>query len=660
MCGITGFWSFTSENKVNLTEIVSKMNSFLAHRGPDDRGVWVDEIHGLALGHSRLSIIDLSSSGHQPMQSSCGRYVISYNGEVYNFKEIRETLENRGVSFRGHSDTEVVLAAISTWGLQDALKKFNGMFSFALWDKKDSKLYLVRDRVGIKPLYFGIQKNILFFSSELKAIRAHPSFDAELDFNNLALFFRHNYIPAPFCIYKDLQKLLPGHFAVISMDSKIKVVNYWDIREISSRKGKEYLDLSEKKVESTLESLLLDSVNIRMRSDVPLGAFLSGGVDSSLIVALMQAQSSLPVKTFTVGFYKDEFNEAQYAKKVAEHLGTKHTELYVKPKQAQEVISRLPDIYDEPFSDSSQIPTFLISQLTRHHVTVSLSGDGGDELFAGYNRYFRVKDFWEKTRFIPNPLKHFLSGTIRSISSDGWDRFFSRVRFLMPDIFKKKMFGGKLYELTEFFNCRTTDDLYKRFISHWTKPQELVAIAKEPATVIGDRSLSTEIPDFVDRMMFLDLVTYLPDDILTKVDRASMAVSLEARVPMLDHRIIEFSKKLPLNLKIKREKSKWLLRKILYKYIPEKLIDRPKMGFAIPIDTWLSGPLRDWAEDLLSKDGMRKEGILDPEPIHRLWREHLTGKCNWGHLLWDVLMFQSWYKRWMKSSSYERSMPVAS
>jgi len=649
MCGIAGFWTQRGNNRETLKEEIIKMTKTLAHRGPDDEGFYIDKKVDIALGHRRLSILDLSPKGHQPMISFSDRYVIVYNGEIYNYKELKKEIENNfDIKFKSDTDTEVILAGFEVWGVEETLKRINGMFAFALWDKKEKELFLARDRIGIKPLYYGVQNGILFFASELKAIRANRFFKPEIDRNALALFFRHNYIPAPYSIYRNIKKLEPGYYAVIDKNLNIKIRRYWDIEKIVEDGIKNPIDLSEKEATLELEKLLLDSVKKRMIADVPLGAFLSGGIDSSTVVALMQAQSNIPVKTFTIGFYEDDYNEAKFAKELAKYLGTDHTELYVTPKEAMDVIPKLSDIYDEPFSDSSQIPTFLVSQLTKRYVTVSLSGDGGDELFGGYNRYFRTSNTWNRINFIPYVVRLRLSKMISLFSPRFIDRVLKPVKVIAPKQVKNILSGDKVLKFSKILTSRNPDELYKKLISHWKNPEKLVFNSKEPKTILDDfLRVKDFIPNFKDRMMFFDFMTYLPDDILTKVDRASMAVSLEARVPILDHRIVEFSKKLPLNFKIKNGKSKWILRQVLYRYVPKELVERPKMGFGVPIDNWIRDPLRDWAEDLLDEKKIKRDEFLNPEPIRKLWKEHLSGKRNWQYLLWDVLMFQAWKERWM-------------
>lgn len=644
MCGITGFFGSVRRKKADeLSITVARMAATLHHRGPDDGGVWVDAETGIALGHRRLSIVDLSPEGHQPMLSAGGRYVIVYNGEVYNFMDLRRRLESQGCRFRGHSDTEVMLAAIEQWGLEEAVRRFVGMFAFALWDRKEHVLHLVRDRLGIKPLYYGWMGKTLLFGSELKALRAHPDFEGRIDRNALALFLRHNYIPAPYCIYQGIYKLPPGCMLSINGYSTPMPVPYWSAREVVQRGSADHFDGSEDEAADQLEILLTEAVRLRMVADVPLGAFLSGGVDSSTVVALMQAQSQRPVETFTIGFYEDEYNEAEDAKAVARHLGTDHTELYVTPEEAMAVIPRLPVLYDEPFADSSQIPTFLVSQLARRHVTVSLSGDGGDELFAGYNRYFWCRSIWRKIGWMPGTLKKAAAGGLKALTPQSWEFLFKRLGPVLPERVKQRNPGDKLHKLAEVLVADRPEVMYLNLASHWKDPASLVPGAIEPATALNDPGQWADLHDFTGRMMYLDLVTYLPDDILTKVDRASMGVSLEARVPLLDHRVVEFAWRLPLAMKIRNGQGKWLLRRVLYRYVPHELIERPKMGFGVPIDRWLRGPLKEWANDLLDAGRLKREGFLNPDPITRIWREHLNGERNWQYYLWDILMFQAWH-----------------
>lgn len=640
MCGIAGLWSADGIGAESLHALARQMAETLSHRGPDGSGVWVDATSGLALGHRRLSVIDLSEAGHQPMLSPSGRYVISYNGEVYNFGDLRRELEALDYGFRGHSDTEVMLAAFEAWGVEPAVRRFVGMFAIALWDRQSHELKLIRDRLGIKPLYYGWCGKTFLFGSELKALRAYPGFNAEVDRDALCLYLRHNYIPAPYTIYKSIYKLLPGHILTVPKattgESGIRDCAYWSIRHVAEAGMHSRLSSDGEALE-ILEITLRQAVGSRMISDVPLGAFLSGGVDSSTVVALMQAQSSRPVKTFSIGFEESKYSEAVHARRVAEHLGTDHTELYVTPTDAMAVIPMLPGMYDEPFADSSQIPTYLVSKLARSAVTVSLSGDGGDELFAGYDRYFRTLDVWRKIGWAPAAGRRAL-GALLERGPDGMLKVASRLArggTISSDRLRK--LGGML-------SSNSPQSLYREFLSHWRRPAEVVIGGEEPDYFLG-RDGNWEIsPEIEENMCFADLNSYLPDDILTKVDRASMAVSLEARVPLLDHRMVELAWRVPMEMKIRNGQSKWLLRQLLYKYVPPELIERPKMGFGVPIDEWLRGPLRDWAESLLSKDRLKREGFFNPEPIRAKWREHLSGARRWHYYLWDVLMFQAWWE----------------
>lgn len=628
MCGVAGFWD-TSGQMGEPGATTRRMIRSLVHRGPDGHGIWFDRQAGVSLGHRRLAILDLSPEGHQPMVSSSGRYVISYNGEVYNFGALRAELERQGQAFRGHSDTEVMLAAIEHWGLERAVTLFIGMFAFALWDRQDRKLFLVRDRLGIKPLYYGQVNGSFVFASELKAFRAYPGFAGSIDRGALALLLRHNYIPAPYSIYEDIRKLLPGHILSLDIGNKdnlaVHAQAYWSARTVAEHGPTTPFRGSPEEAIEQLDTLLQDAVRLRMLADVPLGAFLSGGIDSSTVVALMQAQSSRPVKTFSIGFHETSYNEAEYAKAVAHHLGTEHTELYVTPEDAMQVIPKLPTLFDEPFSDSSQIPTFLVSQLARKHVTVSLSGDGGDELFYGYDRYAFSRRIWQAIAWMPWGARTWLGCMLTAAS--------------------QRMRSRKLNTLAEVLSMDGPDALYQRVVSHWKDSASVVLNAEEPVTALTDPSRHALLPNFDERMMFLDMVSYLPDDILVKVDRASMGASLEARVPLLDHRVIEFAWRLPLGLKYNGGRGKWILRQVLDKYVPRELINRPKVGFGVPIKNWLRGPLREWAEAMLDEHRLHEEGYFDPVPIRKKWLEHQEGDFDWHFYLWDVLMFQAWLKR---------------
>lgn len=649
MCGFCGFVDLSGAgNSGSHGRILEKMTNQIAHRGPDDSGQWLEPDIGLALGHRRLSIVDLSPEGHQPMVSEAGRYVIVFNGEIYNYRDVRKKLEsgNANIGWRGHSDTEVMLAAIEQWGVQQALVQFNGMFAFALWDRQERKLYLARDRLGEKPLYYGWSNGVLLFGSELKSLRAHPAWQGHIDRDALTLYMRHNYIPAPYCIYSNIKKLPPASLLTIIPEKGVSQVAtpelYWSAFNVAESSNKKQFRFDDAEAITQLDGLLRKAVAMRMEADVPLGAFLSGGVDSSTIVALMQAQSSRPVRSFSIGFSEKEYNEAEHARAVAQHLGTEHTELIVTPEQAMAVVPRLPHLYDEPFSDASQIPTFLVSEMARRHVTVSLSGDGGDELFGGYTRYFWGMKIWNKVKWMPPAARFALAKMINSLKPQTWDELFIKLNHFLPASAVQRMPGDKLQKLADVLRARSPELMYQSLVSQWQFPENVVLRGKEPMTNLNDRSRWPQVCDFVHYMMYQDMVGYMPDDILTKVDRASMGVSLEARVPLLDQHIVEFAWQVPTEMKIRNGQGKWLLRQVLYKYVPRELIERPKMGFAIPIDSWLRGPLRDWAEGLIDRRTLDEQGYFDTDLIHRTWNEHLSGKRNWQYRLWGVLMFQAW------------------
>ncbi|MFQ6016725.1 MAG: asparagine synthase (glutamine-hydrolyzing) [Kiloniellaceae bacterium] len=637
MCGITGLLR-TGSPRVELAAAAAAMGATLGHRGPDDSGLWVDEPAGVAFAHRRLAIIDLSPLGHQPMTSASGRYVICYNGEVYNFQEMREELAARGAKFRGGNDTEVILAALEAWGVEAAVQRFIGMFVFALWDKTRRALTLTRDRLGIKPLYWGEHNGLFLFGSELKALTACPGCTLEVDRDALAAFVRWNYVPSPHCIYRGIRKLEPGTMLTVRAGQSPRVTRYWDMRRVAREGVANPLRRSDEWASDRLEELLKDAVKRRMVADVPLGVFLSGGTDSSLVAALMQAQSDRPVRTFTIGFREPDYNEAVHAKAVATHLGTDHTELYVEPAHALSVIPDLPRHYDEPFADSSQVPTFLVSEMTRRHVGVALSGDGGDELFAGYTRYHWAEMVRRRFGGLPRPVRAALGSLIAAGPASLWEL----AARPLPAGRRPQRIGERAHKLAGFLREPDEDAIYRRQHSRWSNPAEIVLGGNEPRGIAFDPTVANEIPGFIERMQFLDTVTYMPDDILTKVDRASMAVSLEARVPLIDHRVVEFVWRLPFSMKVRAGTDKWLLRQVLYRYVPREIIERPKMGFGVPIGRWLRGPLRDWAEALLGERRLKEEGFLESRPIRRTWDDFLAGRSPSQEPLWVVLMFQAW------------------
>jgi asparagine synthase (glutamine-hydrolysing) len=611
MCGFAGF---VTTNNYDNVDIIKKMLAKIHHRGPNDDGFFLDEGNGLVLGHKRLSIQDLSPLGHQPMLSNDERYIIVFNGEIYNFKTLKSQLD---YDFKGNSDTEVFLAMVVLWGLERALKESVGMFAFALWDKHKKTLTLARDRMGEKPLYYGVQNGDLLFASELSALKQHPSFENKIDRNALASFMRYSYVPTPYSIYEGIKKLAAGHYWQYK-EGQGKLVQYWSVQQ--SYNNAEAIS-DEKIAKEKLSFLLNQSVAQQMISDVPTGAFLSGGIDSSLISAVMQQQSNSAIDTFTIGFENKNYNEAIHAKAVAKHLKTNHHELILTPQNCLDIVPKLANIYSEPFADSSQIPTFLVSQLAKENVTVALSGDGGDELFCGYNRYFQTEKVWRIVKFLPKKL---IQKMLNLPTAAQWN--------LLSSVIGQKNLGDKIYKLTTMLEVNSFDDLYCNLTSQWQQPNNIVKGADEYFFKTPIKSVS--------EMMLADQQHYLMDDILTKVDRAGMAVSLETRVPLLDYRLVEFSYQIPLNLHHKNNQSKYLLRQMLYNFVPKELIERPKMGFGVPIEHWLRDELKDWAENLLQKEKL--EQYFHSKPILEKWQEHLSKKRNWQYQLWNVLIFMSW------------------
>ena len=652
MCGVAGFLDGGCSLPEGASAIARAMADAVAHRGPDDAGVWLDREAGVALAHRRLAVIDLSPAGRQPMLSMSGRNVIVFNGEIYNHAELRRRLETRypnAVCWRGRSDTETLLAAVECWGLEEALQAAVGMFALALWDRKDRTLSLARDRIGEKPLYYGLQNGVLLFGSELKALAAHPAFAGDVDREALALLLRDLYIPSPRSIYKGILKLPAGTYVRIAADRGRERVGelpepqpYWSLRNVIAAGCEQPFEGAPEEAVDALHGLLLEAVRRQMAADVPLGAFLSGGVDSSTIVALMQAQSDRPVRTFTIGFEESGYDEAQYARSVAGHLGTEHTELYVSARDALDVIPRLPALFDEPFADSSQIPTFLVSAMARRHVTVALSGDGGDELFGGYLLYSTTPRRWRALSQVPTPLRRLGAHTVATFLAPGpaWQpaRLLRRTRLGRGWL----RMAPRASRLALQLDCRTPEQLYLQARSPCPDLSTAVHGASAPVTVLTEPASWPDTPELEHRLMAVDALTYLPDDILVKVDRATMGASLETRAPLLDHRIVEFVWRLPLSVKIRNGRQKWSLRRVLHEYVPEELAERPKAGFAIPLASWLRGPLRDWAEALLDERRLRSEGFLDPRPIRRRWSEHLSMHGQWDQHLWSILMFQAW------------------
>lgn len=643
MCGICGFVDLgRSTSDDALASIAGEMADTLADRGPDDRGVWVDAHAGVALGHRRLAVIDRTDAAHQPMVSASGRYVLAFNGEIYNHRELGEQLRREGHRFRGHGDTEVLLAAIDRWGLEPTVEALHGMFAFALWDAAEEVLVLVRDRMGEKPLAWGRQGDTVLFGSDLRALRPHPAFRPALDRDALALYFRHKYVPGPFTIWRGIEKVPPAGMVRIGRDGRVVRSSYWRAHDHLLPGGSSPPDASDREEIDALEALLADAVGRRMVADVPLGAFLSGGLDSAVVVALMQRQASVPVRTFTIGNTDRRFDESADAAAVARHLGTDHTTLEVSAADALDVVPRLAEVYDEPFADSSQIPTLLVSELARRHVTVSLSGDGGDEVFGGYNRYRWIPAIWARVRPIPRPLRRVGAAGLAAVPGPFWER---AVR-VVPQRRRPRLVSTKVAKVSQVAGLDGPEAMYLRLTSHWPRPTEVVLGAREPSTLVSSPAAWPAAPTLADQLMAVDLVTYLPDDILVKLDRATMAHSLEGRVPLLDHRVVEHALARPLSWKQRDGVSKWALRQVAGRLLPPELLDRPKMGFGVPVGAWLRGPLRPWAEELLTPARLRREGVLAADVVWAAWEAHQRGRQDHSYALWDVVMFQAWLERW--------------
>ncbi|MDS1140061.1 asparagine synthase (glutamine-hydrolyzing) [Pusillimonas sp. SM2304] len=647
MCGLTGFHAPTASDALHST--ARHMADALTHRGPDDAGVWADEPCGLVLAHRRLSVLELSAAGHQPMLSSDQRYVIAFNGEIYNHLNLRGQLdaEGRAPPWRGHSDTETLLACASAWGVQKTLASATGMFAFALWDRQTRQLVLARDRLGEKPLYWGWQNDVLLFGSELKALRRHPAFQPTINRQALASFMRHGYISAPHSIYQDVHKLPPGHWLTLDLANPeqaraARSIPYWSVTETVASGLRHPLQGTPDEAVDALEQQLSLSVRSQMLSDVPLGAFLSGGIDSSVIVALMQSHSTRPVRTFTIGFDDPRYDEAPHAAAIARHLGTEHTAMVVRPGDALALIPSLPDIYDEPFADSSQIPTLLVSKLTRAHVTVALSGDGGDELFGGYNTFRFAPGLWRRIQSLPKPLRGLAASLLAGVPPARWDAVLNGLRRASAGRLAGGLNADKLHKLSTLLSSPDQRDFYRQLSSHWADPGMLVRDVPEASTPLSTPGALPGTDCFEHDMMAASAAMYMPDDILVKVDRAAMAHSLEVRVPMLDHRVVELAWRMPLSWKIRAGEGKWPLRQLLYRHVPQALMDRPKKGFSVPLAKWLRGPLREWAQALLDPARLAREGYLNAEPIQHAWRQHLAGHQDHSQRLWCVLSFQAW------------------
>lgn len=649
MCGIAGFINYSPAERELTTQILAEMTGSLAHRGPDDAGTWIDDEARVCFGHRRLSIIDLSPAGAQPMHSVSGRYTIVFNGEIYGFKALRDELEERGALFRGHSDTEVLLEAVEAYGFQEALTRLNGMFAFALYDRAARQVLFARDRIGKKPLYIGLAGETLAFGSELKALRKHPAFSSPvLDRGAATLFARHNYIPSPYTIYRDVIKVPPGCWLAVSIDEspasasalRERFQRYWDVFKVAEA-GCANPIIGDAEAMELLEEALKTAVRERMVSDVPVGALLSGGIDSSLVVSMMQEASSSNVRTYTVRFNEGSHNEADAAAAIAAHLGTDHSEILAKPSAVFDLIDDLPETYDEPFADPSQIPTMLVSRLVRRDVTVALSGDGGDETFGGYNRYRQMMTFDSLARKVPG----FVNKAVDLAPAWVVGGALTLGGPAIPSSLREEISTDRVKKLAELMQVRDFDERYLTFLSEWPQPEKVISGGYEPETAMTCARSLAGLRD-LDRMMIRDTAAYLPDDVLVKVDRASMSVGLEMRAPLLDYRVIELAWQSPRRLCIENGNGKIALRRMLKGRVPDELMDRPKRGFGIPINDWLRGPLEEWASESLSRTRLQRDGIFNPDPIGKCWKEHRSGRRNWGPRLWNILMFNAWVERW--------------
>ena len=655
MCGFCGFWEGGRADRSNY-DIGLRMADAIASRGPDSSGAITLDQDRLVLAHRRLSIIDTSDAGLQPMVSASGRFTIVYNGEIYNHQALRMALSEEGTApdWHGHSDTETVLACFESLGVEATLSRLEGMFAFAVWDRDLACLTLARDRMGEKPLYYGTIDGVFLFGSELKAFERHPRFDANVDRDSLTAFIQRSYVPGPSSIYKDISKLQPGHVIKVtwmnSDNPQPRIFNstFWSLKDAIERgQAAPYLG-GRTDAARDLDALLTEVISSQMIADVPLGSFLSGGIDSSLVTAIMQKVGGKPVKTFSIGFDDPQFDESASARSVAEHIGTDHVELIVTPDHLMNIVPRLPDIYCEPFADSSQMPTFLVSELARQQVTVALTGDGADEIFGGYNRYLAAGKIWKHTSKVPAPIRRALGHYALAVSKGNWDRLFNSLSPVLPSRLNVRMPGEKIHKIGRLLKQRTRQKYYESLISMVDNSKALVIGGEMPITIVNDAAAQPETDSFEHWMMAVDALTYLPDDICAKVDRASMANSLETRAPFLDRRIVEFAWRLPLDYKITDGRSKQILRDVLSNYVPRSLFERPKMGFGVPIGHWLRGPMRDWAEDLLSEERLREDGFFDSDAIRAAWAAHLAGQGSNEYMLWNVLVFNAWLDRWQK------------